>query len=86
MDFPCGGMNPKELHLMQFPAYLSLVRLSNAHRSQHPLAIKRYFIAEPMLVDGDKMPTRKEWLEEQKDKAVDSPSVGWGAIKQVEED
>jgi hypothetical protein len=46
----------------------------------------RYFIAEPMLVDGDKMPTRKEWLEEQKDKAVDSPSVGWGAIKQVEED
>lgn len=25
----------------------------------------RYFIAEPRLIEGDDMPTREEWLEEQ---------------------
>lgn len=27
-----------------------------------------YFIAEPRLMDGDEMPTRDEWLEEQEQK------------------
>lgn len=29
----------------------------------------RYFIAEPRLIEGDEMPTRGEWLEEQARKA-----------------
>lgn len=28
----------------------------------------RYFIAEPRLMEGDEMPTREEWLEEQERK------------------
>jgi len=27
-----------------------------------------YFVAEPRLMDGDEMPTRDEWLEEQEKK------------------
>lgn len=27
-----------------------------------------YFVAEPRLMDGDEMPTREEWLEEQEAK------------------
>jgi hypothetical protein len=45
----------------------------------------RYYIAEPVLIDGDEMPTREEWLEEQKSKIADTPSSGWGALKKVEE-
>ena len=29
----------------------------------------RYFVAEPRLIDGEDMPTRSEWLEEQERKA-----------------
>jgi len=34
----------------------------------------RYFIAEPRLMDGDEMPTRQEWLEEQ-EKKKGSPAI-----------
>lgn len=35
----------------------------------------RYFIAEPRVMDGGEMPTREEWLEEQKLKAGSKPIV-----------
>jgi len=34
----------------------------------------RYFVAEPKVIDGGELPTRKEWMEEQEKKA-DSPVV-----------
>jgi len=31
----------------------------------------RYFVVEPRLMDGEEMPTREEWLEEQKQKRAE---------------
>lgn len=40
----------------------------------------RYFIAEPRLIDGDDMPTREEWVEEQSRKNGDrSVSTKFGS-------
>lgn len=40
----------------------------------------RYFIAEPRLIDGDEMPTREEWVEEQSRKNGDrSVSTKFGS-------
>ena len=36
----------------------------------------RYFVAEPRLIEGDDMPTRSEWLEEQERKAGVKQSSG----------
>jgi hypothetical protein len=33
----------------------------------------RYFVAEPRVMDGGEMPTREEWIEEQKFKAGAKP-------------
>lgn len=38
----------------------------------------RYFIAEPRLMEGDEMPTREEWLEEQTKKTRGSGPSKWG--------
>lgn len=35
----------------------------------------RYFIAEPRLINGEDMPTRAEWLEEQANKRGDRPAI-----------
>lgn len=36
----------------------------------------RYFVAEPKLMEGDEMPTRAEWLEEQERKAGNRKAGG----------
>jgi hypothetical protein len=43
----------------------------------------RYYIAEPVLIDGDEMPTRADWLEELKNRESNSKPTGWGALKKT---
>lgn len=35
----------------------------------------RYFIAEPVVIDGGEMPTREEWMEEQAKKNGTQPVI-----------
>jgi hypothetical protein len=35
----------------------------------------RYYVAKPVLIDGDEMPTREEWLEEQQELYANRPVV-----------
>lgn len=43
----------------------------------------RYFVAEPRLIEGDEMPTRAEWIEEQERKSGGGQSSSrWGSVKE----
>lgn len=61
----------------------SRAAVERAHESANGKGKKpvpgRYFVAEPRLIDGDELPTRSEWLEEQQRKSGDkSVSTKWG--------
>jgi hypothetical protein len=46
----------------------AIERAQEAEGKKKNKAHGRYFIAEPRVMDGGEMPTRKEWLEEQEQK------------------
>lgn len=45
----------------------------------------RYYVAKPILIDGDEMPTRDEWFKEQSEKTSISPPSGWGRLKSLDD-
>lgn len=46
----------------------SIERAQEADSKKKSKSYGRYFVAEPRLMDGDEMPTREEWLQEQENK------------------
>lgn len=46
----------------------AIERAQEADSKKKNKSYGRYFIAEPRLMEGDEMPTRDEWLEEQERK------------------
>jgi hypothetical protein len=47
----------------------AIERAQEADSKKKNKSYGKYFIAEPRLMEGDEMPTRREWLEEQERKA-----------------
>ena len=47
----------------------AIERAQEADGKKKSKSYGRYFVAEPRLMDGDEMPTRAEWLEEQEAKS-----------------
>lgn len=46
----------------------AIERAQEADAKKKNKSYGRYFIAEPRLMEGDEMPTRSEWVEEQERK------------------
>lgn len=58
-------------------------------RAQEALSKKKtksygqYFVTEPRVIDGGELPTREEWIEEQKRKAGDKTvTTKWGSANE----
>ena len=46
----------------------AIERAQEAEGKKKSKSYGKYFVAEPRLMEGDEMPTREEWLEEQERK------------------
>ena len=46
----------------------AIERAQDAESKKKKKTNGRYYVAEPRLMEGDEMPTRKEWVEEQEKK------------------